>query len=179
MSDILTYGGTGAAIGGAIGGPPGVIIGGLIGGTIGAIANLADGGDPTVKLEHAQAGADISTYETYLAQFPGYAQAKEQEYQAKQNQDLGDRLAAMGMRGIRATGATGEPTSAAVVYQEQKSLFDTGYQQLVQSLNLEQTDAENKLKVAQATLDNTNTGGLFGHGGGKNPNPISDFLGLG
>jgi len=172
---LITDTGAGAGIGAAVGGPPGALIGAGIGAAAGLLQDIFGGQqsaeDAQRAAEHTAAKSVVSTYQTYLDQFPAYAAAKEGEYQTQEAQTLGDRLAAMGVRG-QTSGGAGPATSAGSFYTAQKSLFDTGYQQLVQSLNLEETKAQNQLKAAQAAADATRgrTSGLFGHGG---------FLGLG
>jgi hypothetical protein len=95
--------------------------------------------------------ANKDLYQKYLDYFPQYEATKEQEYQTKEAQTLGDRLAAMGMRGIQ-TGGTDQPTSGAAAYTAQKSLYDAGYETLVNQLDLEKTSAEGKLNVANAQI---------------------------
>ena len=96
-----------------------------------------------------QANKDL--YQKYLDYFPQYAATKEAEYQTQEAQTLGDRLAAMGMRGIQ-TGGADQPTSGAAAYTAQKSLYDAGYETLVNQLDLEKTSAEGKLDVANAQI---------------------------
>jgi hypothetical protein len=127
------------------------------------------GDKSATKAGHQAAESDMAVYQKYLDFFPQYSEAKKTEYKTGEAQTLGNRLAAMGMRGID-TGGSGQPTSSAAAYTQQKSLYDTGYEVLVNQLELEKTKAEGQLEVAKATADATQTGGLFGHGG---------FLGLG
>jgi len=103
------------------------------------------------KLTETEGKANQSLYETYLSEFPQYASAKANEYQTTEAQTLGDRLAAMGMRGITTGGGTG-PTSGALVYGSEKSLYDQGFTALINQLNVEKTTAEGKLQVANATI---------------------------
>ena len=111
----------------------------------------------------AEGKANKELYQKYLDYFPQYAATKEQEYQTKEAQTLGDRLAAMGMRGIE-TGGAGQPTSGAQAYTAQKSLYDSGYQTLMNELDLEKTSAEGKLDVANAqiTAGDVETGASIG-----------------
>lgn len=104
------------------------------------------------KLSLAEGKANKSLYEQYLSAFPQYAQQKEGEFKAVENQTLADRLAAMGMKGIT-TGGAGAPTSAATAYEGEKSLYDTAYETLTNQLGLEQTKAQGQLDVANATID--------------------------
>ena len=158
MSDVISGAASGAVLGSVIPGV-GTVAGAIVGGALGFLGDIFGG---TGQVAHAQAKADVSAYQTYLNQFPTYAAAKKEQYQAQEQQTLSDRLAAMDMHGIQ-TGGEGKATSAASVYTTEKSLWDTDYTQLVQSLNLEKTQAENQLEVAQET--GYHTGGLFGHGG--------------
>jgi hypothetical protein len=103
------------------------------------------------KLTEAEGNANQSLYEQYLKDFPTYEAAQENQYQVKEAQTLGERLVNMGMRGI-STGGAGAATSGAAVYTEEKSLYDQGYQVLVNQLDLQKTEAQGKLAVAQATV---------------------------
>jgi hypothetical protein len=137
-------------------------LGDILSGVNSDVSNIDKG-----KLTQAQATADISTYQQYLNDFPQYESFKETEYKTTENQTLADRLSAMGMRGIQ-TGGAGQATSGAAVYSGEKSLYDQGYTQLVNSLELEKTKAQGQLAVAQASLqegkstENAGIGGLIG-----------------
>lgn len=101
-------------------------------------------------LTEAQGEADTAIYTQYLKDFPQYETYKETQYQTQENQTLADRLANMGMRG-QTVGGAGDPTSAAAAYTGEQSLWDQGYTTLQNQLGLQQTEAEQKLKVATAT----------------------------
>jgi hypothetical protein len=102
------------------------------------------------SLTEAQGEADTAIYTQYLKDFPQYETYKETQYQTQENQTLADRLANMGMRG-QTVGGAGAPTSAAAAYTGEQSLWDQGYTTLQNQLGLQQTEAEQKLKVATAT----------------------------
>ena len=123
-----------------------------------------------------QANKDL--YQKYLDYFPQYEATKEQEYQTNEAQTLGDRLAAMGMRGIQ-TGGTDQPTSGAAAYTAQKSLYDAGYQTLVNQLDLEKTSAQGKLDVAnaQVTAGDVTTGAAIGGAVGSILGPVGTAVG--
>jgi len=154
MSDTIAGIEAGVGIGTAIGGAPGAIVGGIAGGLLGGAldisgaATTAEDTYQTAKLQETEAQANIGIYQQYLSAFPGYAQTKETEYKTQEAQDLADRLSTMGMRGI----TTGGGTSGAAAYGTQQSLYEQGYTNLVQQLNLEQGTAQAKLGVYKASL---------------------------
>jgi len=161
MSDLLT--GAADLTAGIVSGNPASIATGAADVLTGLITDLS-GGSATTQVQHAQAESDISTYEQYLKDFPQYQATAEAQYTANEGQVLGGQLAAMGVRGGSETTAEGV-TSAGAAYGGEKSLYDQGYTELSNQLQLEQTKAQGQLAVAQSTAENTQTGGLFGHGG--------------
>ena len=122
--------------------------------------------------------ANQDLYQKYLDYFPQYEATKEADYQTQEAQTLGDRLAAMGMRGIQ-TGGTDQPTSGAAAYTAQKSLYDEGYTTLVNQLDLEKTSAQGKLDVAnaQVTAGDVTTGAAIGGAVGSIFGPVGTAVG--
>lgn len=150
-------------------------VGSFLTGVTTDISNIEQG---LVTASEGHANKDL--YQKYLDYFPQYAATKEQEYQTKEAQTLGDRLAAMGMRGIQ-TGGSDQPTSGAAAYTSQKSLYDAGYQTLVNQLDLEKTSAQGKLDVAnaQVTAGDVTTGAAIGGAVGSIFGPVGTAIGAG
>jgi hypothetical protein len=97
-----------------------------------------------------EADTNISLYQNYLDTFDQSATNQEDAYKTKANEDLGDRLAAMGMKGISTTDSSGNATSASMVVDAQKSLYDEGYTTLLASLANEKASYQSKLDVYEA-----------------------------
>ena len=164
-ADVFTAIATG--VGAALGFPG---VGAAAGGLVQALSGDTEAVEKA-QVEEVQATSDISTYQSFLNNFSGYASAKESAYSTEEAQTLSDRLASMGMKGQSGAGGT----SAGGAFTAEKSLWDQGYTQLVNSLTQEQTKAQGELNVAEASLTEAKSTeaqnkGLFGQGG---------FLGLG
>lgn len=122
-----------------------------------ATQNAAD-----TKVGIAQATAEVSSYQDYLAKFPAYASYREGAYKNAEKNILGQQTAALGLARTQAaasgsialagTSINVAESTASKHIQEAQSLYDQGFTQLTNQLDTQKKTAESQLGIYQLTL---------------------------